>query len=156
VKRGLRVEGRPAWDSGANRHKGILSRGIDVTRLSPDEEGTFLCATEAGLAVGSSYKIRAPLSRGRMVDQLFMRVRRSIIRITESVPNGNSRVHEKRLAAHAFASQGASSGGARLRCICRNLILASSSTSRTGISRRTRGVPLAGFETYGEIAARCR
>jgi methyl-accepting chemotaxis protein len=49
---------------------------------------------------------------------------------------------------------GASCAGAIVfDCICRNLILGSEFSSAVkGISQELGGAPLAGFETYGEIA----
>ena len=75
------------------------------------------------------------------------------IRITESVPE--RQIESARTAAkRARAQLGAPAAGAIVfDCICRNLILDDRfGQAVAGISEELGGVPLAGFETYGEIA----
>jgi methyl-accepting chemotaxis protein len=151
------VEGRPAWDVWREHtRENARSRGIDVGSLSHDEEGAFLLRYEAGLAVGTSYKIRAPLSRRADGSINFSCgiPEGSIIRITESVPD--RQISSAREAARRARSRLAGSpvaGALVFDCICRNLILGDRFKDAVhGISDELGGAPIAGFETYGEIA----
>ncbi|MEC7523814.1 MAG: FIST N-terminal domain-containing protein [Myxococcota bacterium] len=150
------VEGRPAWEIWAEHtREAAAAVGLDPDTLGEDEVGGFLLRYEAGLASGDEYKIRAPLSRNPdgslgMACGIPQGAR---IRITESVPE--RQIESARTAAkRARAQLGTDAAGAIVfDCICRNLILSERfEQAVAGISEELGGVPLAGFETYGEIA----
>lgn len=152
----LEVDGRPAWEvwKDATRTAAKL-RGIDVDRLAPEAEGAFLLQFEAGLANGDGYKIRAPLSRGADGSVQFAAAipEGSVIRITESDPG--SQIESAIVAARRAreAAGGPVAGALVFDCICRNLILGSQfQTAVRGIGAELGGAPMAGFETYGEVA----
>lgn len=151
------VDGRPAWDVWAERTKdAAAAAGIDPNSLSADEIGGFLLRYEAGLAAGDTFKIRAPLSRGDDGSLSFACgiPEGATVRITESVPQ--RQIESARQAARNALKQvgGEKPAGAVVfDCICRNLILGDTfKDAVVGISEELGGVPLAGFETYGEIA----
>jgi methyl-accepting chemotaxis protein len=150
------IDGRPAWDVWRERTRdAAMSHGIDVDAIAPSEEGSFLLRFEAGLAAGSEYKIRAPLARtGDGAIQFACGIPEgSVIRITESTPK--DQVESAREAARrAKAKLGAPAAGAIVfDCICRNLILRDQFGGAVGAMAEELGnVPVAGFETYGEIA----
>jgi methyl-accepting chemotaxis protein len=151
------VEGRPAWDVWREQTKASAqSRGVDVSSLSPQEEGPFLLRYEAGLAVGDSYKIRAPLSRSSdgSINFACGIPQGSIIRITESVSERQiSSAREAARRARLRLAGKSVAGALVFDCICRNLILGHQFKDAVqGISDELGGAPLAGFETYGEIA----
>jgi methyl-accepting chemotaxis protein len=151
------IEGRPAWSVWLDETRAsAAARGVDVDALPREDEGAFLLRYEAGLAAGHrEYKIRAPLSRAADGSISFACgvPEGSVIRITESVPE--RQVESARIAARRAKEQlgGPAAGALVFDCICRNLILDSDfSRAVRGMSEELGGVPLAGFETYGEIA----
>jgi methyl-accepting chemotaxis protein len=151
------IEGRPAWQVWTEQAKTrAAERGIDVGKLSADAEGSFLLRYEAGLAAGKEFKIRAPLSRAADGSISFACgvPEGSVIRIMEGVPD--SQIASAREAARRakVALGGKPAAGALVfDCICRNLILDKRFEEAVrGMSEELGGVPLAGFETYGEIA----
>ena len=151
------IDGRPAWSVWKDHTRAnARARGVDVDSIPKDEETSFLLRYEAGLAAGGKdYKIRAPLSRSAEGSISFACgiPEGSVIRITESEPE--RQVESARGAAQrALAQLGGQAAGALVfDCICRNLILDRDfSRAVRGISEELGGVPLAGFETYGEIA----
>src|SRR5262249_44394725 len=109
-----------------------------------------------GLAAGSEYKIRAPLSRNEdgSINFACGIPEGAVIRITESEPE--RQIRSAREAARRARGQLRTkrvAGAVVFDCICRNLILARDFASAVkGISEELGGSPLAGFETYGEIA----
>ncbi len=151
------VEGRPAWDVWREHTKEAASKvGLDPGTLPESAVGGFLLRYEAGLASGEEYKIRAPLSRGADGSLSFACAipEGAKVRITESVPE--RQIESARTAAKRARAQlrGAPPAGAIVfDCICRNLILGDRFAEAVeGISSELGGAPLAGFETYGEIA----
>jgi methyl-accepting chemotaxis protein len=152
------IDGRPAWDVWRERtRERAAAQGIDVGNLAPDAEGSYLLRYEAGLAAGGAeYKIRAPLSRNAdgSINFACGIPEGSVIRITESIA-------ERQVASAREAARRAKeplggdvpAGAVVFDCICRNLILDKDfHRAVRGISDELGGVPLAGFETYGEIA----
>lgn len=150
------IEGRPAWDVWKERtRESAASRGIDVDALAAGQEGGYLLQYEAGLAAGSGYKIRAPLSRsGGSISFACEVPEGAVIRITES--DADSQISSAREAgrrARAALGDGVPAGAIVFDCICRNLILGQKFDAAVeSIGAELGGVPLAGFETYGEIA----
>jgi methyl-accepting chemotaxis protein len=151
------LDGRPAWSVWKERTREHAKvDGIDVDAMPRDQEGSYLLRYEAGLAAGASdYKIRAPLSRDEAGAISFACgiPEGAVIRITESVPE--RQIESAREAARRARAQigGKVAGAIVFDCICRNLILAGDfHRAVRGMSEELGGVPLAGFETYGEIA----
>jgi hypothetical protein len=151
------IDGRRAWDVWAERTREAAAKiGLDPDTLRDEELIGFLLRYEAGLASGGEYKIRAPLSRGADGSLSFACAipQGARVRITESVPE--RQIESAREAARRAREQlgGAKPAGAIVfDCICRNLILGDRfGAAVRGISEELGGVPLAGFETYGEIA----
>lgn len=151
------INGRPAWEVWAEHTKGAASkRGVDPVSLSDADIGGFLLRYEAGLAAGKDYKIRAPLGRGADGSLSFACgiPQGAEIRITESEPE--KQIDSARAAAErARASLGGGkvAGALVFDCICRNLILGDRFHDAVNqVSQALGDVPLAGFETYGEIA----
>ena len=150
------IDGRPAWDVWLEHTREAASKaGIDVDAISDDDVGAYLLRFEAGLAAGKALKIRAPLARD---DQGALQFACGVpqgatFRITQS---SASRQVEAALAAARGAKKalgGKAAGAIVFDCICRNLILGEEfGDAVRGMSKELGGVPLAGFETYGEIA----
>jgi hypothetical protein len=151
------IEGRPAWRVWKEHTRAhSLARGVDPEELTGDDIRAYLLRYEAGLAAGEGYKIRAPLA---LEEDGSMRFacgipQGSILRITEGDPPGQ--VESAREAARRARRQlhsGEIAGAVVFDCICRNLILGDDFDEAVrGISEALEGAPLAGFETYGEIA----
>jgi hypothetical protein len=142
------IENRPAWD--------VWLEKTGVKAPSKENEGAFLLTYEAGLAAGDAYKIRAPLSRSDdgSINFACGIPEGAVLRITESTPA--RQVESAREAARRARAQlggNAPAGALVFDCICRNLILKEDFASAVrGMSEELAGAPLAGFETYGEIA----
>jgi methyl-accepting chemotaxis protein len=150
------IEGRPAWGVWLDETRThAQARGVDVSTLRKEDEGAYLLRYEAGLATGNAFKIRAPLSRDSdgAISFACGIAEGAVFRITESTPE--NQVKSAREAARRARAQlaGKASGALVFDCICRNLILGDKfSAAVRGMSEELGGVPLAGFETYGEIA----
>lgn len=151
------LDGKPAWPTWIEHTKDhARAAGIDVTALAREAEGAYLLRYEAGLSAGRrDFKIRAPLTRNADDSISFACgiPEGSVIRITES--GAERQIESAREAARRAAAQlgGPSAGAIVFDCICRNLILGEDfSRAVRGMSEELGGVPLAGFETYGEIA----
>ncbi|MBX3190217.1 MAG: FIST C-terminal domain-containing protein [Labilithrix sp.] len=151
------IEGRPAWDVWREKTRdAAMGQGLDIDALAPADETGFLLRFEAGLAAGQEYKIRAPLSRDeRGAIQFACGVPEgAVIRITESAPRDQvESAREAARRARAKLGGNAPAGAIVFDCICRNLILREEFGSAVrGMVEELGDVPLAGFETYGEIA----
>lgn len=151
------IEGRPAWDVWRERTRdAAMSHGIDVDNLAAADEGSFLLRFEAGLAAGTEYKIRAPLSRSADGSIQFACgvPEGAVIRITESAPKDQvESAREAARRARVKLGSGTAAGAVVFDCICRNLILRDGfKDAVTAMSEELGNVPIAGFETYGEIA----
>lgn len=154
----LEIEGRPAWDVWADATRDAAkTHGVDVDAISDDDIGGFLLRYEAGLKNGErSYKIRAPLARNENGSLSFAAEipEGAVIQVTRSEPE--SQVESAREAARkarAALGDATPAGAIVFDCICRNLILNERFVEAvSGMSEELGGAPLAGFETYGEIA----
>jgi methyl-accepting chemotaxis protein len=151
------INGRPAWDVWVEEtRESAAKRSVDPDKLSPDEIGGFLLRYEAGLATGSSYKVRAPLSRADDGSLGFAcgMPEGTEFTITESEPE--QQVESAREAARRALAQVGNTpvaGAVVFDCICRNLILGPRFASAVhSIADELGGVQIAGLETYGEIA----
>lgn len=154
------IAGRPAWEVWKeitredNRKQGFK----DVSELTTaDEIGAFLLRYEAGIpTLTQTYKVRAPLAikpDGSIIFACGIS-QGSYIRIMHSA--AAKQIESARLSASKALQQ---NGGAKVAgavvfdCICRNLILKNQfAQALKAIRDELGGVPIAGFETYGEIA----
>lgn len=152
------INGRPAWDVWREETKeAAAAHNMNVDSLSQDQEGGYLLRYEAGLSAGSELKVRAPLSRNAdgSINFACGVPQGSVIQITESTPE--RQIDSARRAAKMARSQLGNdtkvAGALVFDCICRNLILGDQFISATqGMSEELGNAPIAGFETYGEIA----
>lgn len=153
----LELDGEPAWEVWKRETRATAaSAGIDVDRLTDDDVGGFLLRFEAGLSTLGATKVRAPLRRVAAGGIAFAAdvPAGSVIRITEGT--ASSQVDSAYLAAkEARAALGGApvAGALVFDCICRNLILGPDfGRAIERMSEALGGAPLAGFETYGEVA----
>jgi methyl-accepting chemotaxis protein len=151
------IDGRPAWQVWLEQTRESAARqGIDIDLMRPEDEGAFLGRYEAGLATGAAYKIRAPLFRSAdgAISFACGIPEGSVIRIMESVPEAQvTSAREAARRALAGLSGKKVAGALVFDCICRNLILGPDfARAVRGMAEELGNVPLAGFETYGEIA----
>jgi len=149
----LEVDGRPAWDVWLEQ-TGKRARELG---LDPEgQPGAYLLRFEAGLRAGPEYKVRAPLAPRPGGGILFATAmpEGTTFQIMESDVSSqiDSAIEAARRARLAL-------GGARVAgalvfdCICRKLILGDEyGPMLASVSKELGGAPLAGFETYGEIA----
>lgn len=152
----LELDGRPAWDVWREvTRERARARGIDVDALSTADAPAFLLRFEAGLANGAGTKIRAPLSLGAAgaIELAAAIPEGAIVRVTES--DESAQLESARAAAHAARTSiaGELAGALVFDCICRKLILGDRFEEAVrAMGAELGGAPLAGFETYGEVA----
>lgn len=150
------VDGRPAWQVWVEKTRDIaLRQGIHVDTLSAGEIGAYLLRYEAGLSVGDDYKIRAPLAKNDDGSIAFACgiPEGTVFRITESIESKQLQSAQEAARQAREKLKGEAAAAVVFDCICRNLILTNEfSSAIRAISQELGNVPLAGFETYGEIA----
>ncbi|MEM6730481.1 MAG: FIST C-terminal domain-containing protein [Myxococcota bacterium] len=126
--------------------------------MHPEELTRFLLTYEAGLRTGDEIRVRAPFKRERNGALGFacgIPVGTEIC-VTESSPDAQvaSALEAARLAKAALNGTQVS-GALVFDCICRALILGNRFDEAVkGISDELGQVPIAGFETYGEIGGK--
>ncbi|MEZ4372802.1 MAG: FIST N-terminal domain-containing protein [Polyangiaceae bacterium] len=150
------LDGRPAFDVWAEATLAdARARGIDPLALSPDQLGGFLLQYEAGLPNGDAYKVRAPLSKNEDGSLNFACgvAQGAQLHVMQGLPQEQISSARRAAAAARKDLKDEVAGALVFDCICRNLILGESFNAALGeISQELGGAPLAGFETYGEIA----
>jgi methyl-accepting chemotaxis protein len=149
----VEIDGRPAWDVWLEK-SGARAREAG---LDPDANpGAYLLRFEAGINIGNEFKVRAPLAPKPGGGILFATPmpEGTVFTIMESAPS--AQVESAVTAAHlakAALGGGTVAGALVFDCICRKLILGDRyAEALTRVSETLDGAPLAGFETYGEIA----
>ena len=151
------VNGEPAWTVWERETRAAAKRAdIDSTQLTPEQMGGYLLRYEAGLSTGADYKIRAPLAKNDDGSLVFACgiPEGAEVQITESIPERQiESAREAARRARAQTGDAPIAGALVFDCICRNLILNKDfQRAVDSISQELGNVPLAGFETYGEIA----
>jgi methyl-accepting chemotaxis protein len=149
----LEIDGRPAWDV----WREVASSRARSVGLDPEgKPGAFLLRFEAGLRVGGEFKVRAPLAPQPGGGILFATPMETgtVFHVMES--DGSAQTESAVVAAtRAREALGGSkvAGALVFDCICRKLILEDAFADMLRqVSESLGSVPLAGFETYGEIA----
>ncbi|MBK6514416.1 MAG: FIST C-terminal domain-containing protein [Polyangiaceae bacterium] len=149
----LEIDGRPAWDVWREVTR---ERGRELGLDPEANPGAYLLRFEAGLRVGHEYKVRAPLAPKPGGGILFATalMEGTVFTVMESDPTAQVDSAVAAATAAREALQGAPIAGALVfDCICRKLILGDRyAEALAKLSVELGGVPLAGFETYGEIA----
>lgn len=151
------LDGEPAWEVWKREtREAARALGVDVDALEGDAVGAFLLRFEAGLSTLDETKVRAPLTKGADGSITFATALPvgSVIRITESSPDSQvESAHAAARAARAALEGRPVAGALVFDCICRNLILGDRfGAAVAGMADALDGAPLAGFETYGEVA----
>lgn len=147
------IDGRPAYDVWREE---VRAAGVEIGPHPPPDIGAQLLRYEVGLIAGANeYKIRAPLSVGadRSLSFACGLPEGAVVRVTKSVEE--KQIESARAAAERARKGlgGANVAGALVfDCICRDLILGQRFGSAVKEIQAVLGAPLAGFETYGEIA----
>jgi methyl-accepting chemotaxis protein len=152
------IDGRPAWEvwteKTAPRAREI---GLDARTLRTSGEiFDYLNLFEAGLSLGDEYKVRVPLSKGDDGSIHFAcgMPQNTVLRIMESVDSRQvaSAREAVRRSLHNLGSREVA-GALVFDCSCRKTILRGEFVKAVEAMRdELGGAPLAGFETYGEIA----
>ena len=151
------LDGRPAWDVWCEETRQLAEQtGVALDGLEGDALARFFFTHSASLTSGSEIKVRAPLRR---LDDGALSFacgvpEGSVIRVTQS--DVQRQLASARAAAEDARAQLGDhppAGALVFDCICRKLILGDGfSSAVTAISDSLDGAPVAGFETYGEIA----
>lgn len=149
------LDNRPAWDVWREEVT-ALTPGVDFDLLSEDELTPYFFTHAASLTSGTEIKVRSPLQRTEDGSLAFAcgLPEGAVIRLT------TSDVAQQLASARAAAEQAREQLGGRkpagalvFDCICRKLITQDSfGDAIAAISGTLGGAPIAGFETYGEIA----
>lgn len=151
------IDGRPAFELWKELVRPAARRaGVEIDQVDPSQMGSLLLRFEVGLVAGANeYKIRAPLSvKGSSLSFACGVPEGAVVRLTESVEQDQvSSARDAALQARKALGDQRVAGALVFDCICRNLIL----KEQFGTAVREMHValgeaPLAGFETYGEIA----
>jgi methyl-accepting chemotaxis protein len=151
------IEGRPAFDVWKDEVRGAAQKlGVAIDKVDPKDMGGHLLRYEVGLIAGANeYKIRAPLSVGEKGALSFACgiPEGAVVRVTQSVEEAQI-ASARGAAQRAKKALGSSpvAGALVFDCICRNLILGPKFGSAVKEIHQALGAPIAGFETYGEIA----
>lgn len=150
------IEGRPAWRVWVEHtRQAALANGTDPLLLdSPESFMQYLVLYEAGLSLGREFKVRAPLRRDAD-DSLSFACgipEGAIIRIMQS--SAEAQLDSARKAAQLAKERvGAPIAGAlAFDCVCRKLILKDDFIHAVRAISDVIQAPLAGFETFGEVA----
>ncbi|MGH1346988.1 MAG: FIST signal transduction protein [Nannocystales bacterium] len=149
------LDGRPAWDVWREEVTALTS-DVDFEAMTAEELTPFFFTHAASLTSGAEIKVRSPLQRHDDGSLAFAcgLPEGAVIRLT------SSDVEQQLGSARAAAEQARKQLGGRtpagalvFDCICRKLILQDRfGDAIEAISEALGGVPVAGFETYGEIA----
>lgn len=149
----LEIDGRPAWDVW------LENTGARARELGLDPEGNpgaYLLRFEAGLRVGNEYKVRAPLAPKAQGGVLFATAMSEGTKFHIMESNADKQVDsavDAARAARAGLGDAEVAGALMFDCICRKLILGDGFAPMVRrVSQELGNAPLAGFETYGEIA----
>ncbi|MFO0552528.1 MAG: FIST N-terminal domain-containing protein [Polyangiaceae bacterium] len=149
----LEIDGRPAWEVWLeNTRQRAHELGLDAEANA----GAYLLRFEAGLRVGHEYKVRAPLAPKPGGGILFATPlpEGTVFSIMESDASAqvDSAVAAATIARTTLGGREVA-GALVFDCICRKLILEDGyGPMLEKVSEALGGAPLAGFETYGEIA----
>lgn len=154
------VNDQPAWSVWVEktRARAQEAQGFDPGNLSESGQvGAFLLSYEAGLSLGNDqFKVRAPLQRHDEAGALTFACgipEGSVIRIMESTP-ADQITSARQAAQHARAELGErrAAGAVVFDCVCRKAILKDDFSKAVQAIHDELNAPLAGFETFGEIA----
>lgn len=152
------IDGRPAFEVWKEyTRQNAKSIGIDVDKMSEVEAvQTFFTRYEAGLSTGIDYKIRwlggTTTTDGPIRFPCAMS-EGMVVRVMESPKQAQIASARKAAEIALAACKGARLAGAIIfDCVCRAVILGDDFSKAVDEIKKVLGVPLIGFETYGEIA----
>jgi len=153
------IDGKPAFEIWKEyTQENAKEIGIDVDRMTEVEAiQNFFTRYEAGLLTGTDYKIRwlggTTTTEGPITFPCTM-CEGMVLRVMESPKEAQIASAKKAAEIALGALMGRKLAGAIVfDCVCRAVILGDAfSKAVDGIKEVLKGIPLIGFETYGEIA----
>ncbi len=155
------VDGRNAWEVWKEYTREDAKKiGIDVDKLStPTEIGSFLIRYELGIPVGNEYKVRVPLSKNEDGSLNFACTIPEGITIFIMKSPKEDQVFSARKAMEIVKERAGDTriaGALIFDCVCRAIILGEDFASAVEEFKKIlgEGVPILGWETYGEICFR--
>ncbi|MEO0460490.1 MAG: FIST N-terminal domain-containing protein [Myxococcota bacterium] len=152
------VDGRPAWDVWLDAAGYGLEFPSSFDGFGSQEITRFLLTHEAALYRGEELRVRAPLTRRANGALGFACGIPEGSRISVAESSAEAQVQSALDAARQArdALNGAPVSGALVfDCVSRNLLLGNRFDEAVrGISHELGSVPIAGFESYGEIGSR--
>ncbi|MBN9377548.1 MAG: hypothetical protein BGO14_10660 [Chlamydiales bacterium 38-26] len=152
------IAGEPAFEVWKRYVRDDLKKdGYDIDQISdPEEISKLLVKYEAGFMTGVDYKVRFPSSCNKdgsinFSCSIFEGTALKIMSSTEEDQIQSARIAAERAA---LAANGKKIAGAVIfDCACRETILKEKFSLAVNEMRKVfKGIPLIGFETYGEIA----
>jgi methyl-accepting chemotaxis protein len=152
------IDGRPAFEVWKELVRPAAQRaGVTIDQEDRSQMGAHFLRFELGLVAGpNEYKMRAPLSVSADGSLSFVCgiPEGAVIRLTESVEEDQvSSARAAALQARKALGDRPVAGALVFDCICRSLILGQRFGGAVREMHAALGeAPLAGFETYGEIA----
>jgi hypothetical protein len=152
------IDGSPAFDIWKKYvREDMKKNGIDIDQIrDPQELSKILLKYEAGFLTGQDYKVRFPSSCNRdgSINFTCSVFEGTAFKIMNS--NEEDQIQSAKVAAEqaAQAAKGRKIAGAVIfDCACRGMILKDKFPEAVNeIKNVLKGIPIVGFETYGEIA----
>lgn len=144
------IDGKPAFEAYREYAK---SKGIELTDANREE---FMIVNELGMATPVGHKIRAPL-KANPDGSLLMAAEvpaGMAVCIMQGSADGLISGTQKAAESALAALKGAPPAGAIMfDCICRRIFLGDRYSKQVeAVGKATGNIPIAGWETYGEIA----
>jgi methyl-accepting chemotaxis protein len=154
----LELDGRPAWDRWLELTRPMAREdGVDPDALTtPGQVLQYFARYEAGVHTGREVKIRTPLERNADRSMQFScgmpeGVQVELMRTSPALQIEAAR--EAARQAQAALGKVRVEGALVFDCVCRKFLLGDRfGSAMQAISSELGGAPLAGFESYGEIA----
>jgi methyl-accepting chemotaxis protein len=152
------LDGKPAWARWLELTRPLArEEGIDADALSSAAEVLqFFARYEAGIRTGQEIKIRTPMIRnpdGSISFACGMPEGSEVELMRSSADLQLESAREAARRARAALGGRAVAGAVVFDCACRKILLGDGfAAAAQAMSRELGGVPLAGFESYGEIA----
>jgi methyl-accepting chemotaxis protein len=152
------IDGRPAWDVFVEKTRTrALQDGIDPDKLTTDSDILqYFLKYETGIKTGPEFRIRMPLIRNEDKSLGFVCGMPEGTPIHFMASDPQKQIESARAAAQRARAQLAGqaiAGALVVDCGCRKLILKDRfSEAVQAIAAELGDVPIAGFESYGEIA----
>jgi methyl-accepting chemotaxis protein len=153
------LDGQPAWKRYAELTRGasLASGGVDPDSISdPGERLQYFARFQPGLSLGSGHKNRTPLSRledDALVFACGIVEGAEFELLSSTIPQQIDSARKAAALARDELGGKAVAGALVFECGCRKVFLGDSfDQAPKAVAAELGGIPLGGFESYGEVA----